>query len=236
MLLKGFGMFSLKTIAGAAAGLVLATGVASASTLIDFTSAATGTSGSVGGVNWTMSSNVGIVNNSQLFDGQDSLASLAGTGLAFQRDGYGVRSTIDAQRNDDEISSMRGGMEAITLTFSKAVKLTSVAFLDLFMPANSKIGEVGYARLSDGTVLSFAGSDIANANGSRRAGYAGSAFAGLVTTSISFYIGLTNDAKGVADGALASISVAPVPVPAAGLLLTAGLGGIAAVRRRRKTA
>lgn len=229
-------MINLKAFASAAVGLALATGVASASTLIDFTSAATGTSGSVGGVNWSMTSNIGTVNNSQVFDGQGSLASLAGTGLAFQRDGYGVRSALDAQRNDDEISSMRSGMEAITLTFSRAVKLTSVAFLDLFMPANSQIGEVGYARLSDGTVLSFAGSDLANSNGSLRAGYAGSAFAGLVTTSISFYIGLTNDAKGVADGALASISVAPVPVPAAGILMVAGLGSIAAVRRRRKTA
>lgn len=229
-------MIDLKTIAGAAIALTLAAGASSASTLIDFTKASTASSGSVGGVNWTMSSNIGYVNNSQLFDGQDSLASLAGTGLAFQRDGYGVRSTLDKQRNDDEISSMKGGMEAITLTFSKAVKLTSVAFLDLFMPANSRIGEVGYAKLSDGTILSFNGTDIANSGSSRRAGYAGSAFAGIVTTSISFYIGLTNDTKGVADGALASISVAPVPVPAAGLLLTAGLGGIAAVRRRRNKA
>lgn len=229
-------MFGIKAVAGAVVGLAIAGGAASASTVVDFTSAATAASGTVNGVNWSMSSNIGVVNNSQRFDGQDSLASLAGTGLAFQRDGYGVRSSIDQTRTDDEITSIRAGMEAITLTFSKAVKLTGLSFLDLYMPAGSKIGEVGYAKLSDGTVLSFAGTDIANSNGSKRAGYAGGKFAGLTTTSISFYVGLTNDQKGLADGALASISVAPVPVPAAGFMLMAGLGGIAAVRRRRKSA
>ena len=60
--------------------------------------------------------------------------------------------------------------------------------------------------------------------------------AGLITKSIKIYIGLTNDRQGFADGSLASVSVAPVPVPAAGLLLLGGVGGLAAVRRKRKTA
>lgn len=222
----------------AIAAAVVAGGIGAApAATIDYTAAATGTSGSIAGTSWTMTSNVGTLNNSQKFDGQDSLPSLASTGLAFQRDGYGVRSAIDNVKNDDEITTVRGGMEAITITFAKAVKLTGVSFLDLFLPATgATIGEVGHIELSDGTTLAVPGTDLANSATSKRAGYASLDVAGLITKSIKIYIGLTNDRQGFADGALASVSVAPVPVPAAGLLLLGGVGGLAAVRRKRKTA
>ena len=80
------------------------------------------------------------------------------------------------------------------------------------------------------------GRPTCNSATSKRAGYASLDVAGLITKSIKIYIGLTNDRQGFADGALASVSVAPVPVPAAGLLLLGGVGGLAAVRRKRKTA
>jgi hypothetical protein len=220
-----------KMISGAAVGLAMLTVGAGAAT-IDFTNASTGKTGTVGSVTWTMSSNIGTPNNSQLFDGQGS--NLTGTGLALQRDGYGVRSSIDNSRKDDEITSMRGGMEAITLTFSKAVSVTAVSFLDLYLTYSGGIGEVGYAMFDDGTTVSAGGTDIANSHGSLRAGYASAAFAAVKTTTIRFFIGLSNDQQGLADGALASVDVAPVPVPGAGLLLLGGLGGLAIVRRRRR--
>jgi hypothetical protein len=229
-------MFQRNKLAGVVAGVVLAVGATAASaTTIDFTKASTGTSGTAGNVGWTLTAgtNVGIAgtaNNSQLFDGQGS--NLASTGLALQRDGYGVRSALDKQTSDDEISSMKKGSEYLQLTFDWAVKLTGASFLDLFIAANGDFEE-GYAETDDGTIIAFSAADLANSGGSRRAGYAGGTFAGIITQSIKFYIGLGNDAQGVADGALASVDIAPVPVPAAGLLMLGGLGGLAALRRRK---
>lgn len=223
----------MKRFAVAFVAANLLAGLSASAATIDFTSAATGTTGTVGGVNWALSTNIGTLNNSQRFDGQDSLASLAGTGLSFQRDGYGVRSSIDQSRADDEITTIRGGMEAVTLTFAKKVKLTGFSFLDLYLAAGARVGEVAYATLDDGTVLSTSATDLANTNGARLAGFSGVNFAGLVTKSIRFYVGLSNDQQGFADGALASVSVAPVPVPAAGLMLMGGIGGLAAIRRKR---
>jgi hypothetical protein len=229
-------MFQRNKLAGAIVGAVLAVGAsAAAATTIDFTKASTGTSGMAGNVGWTLTAGTnvglpGVANNSQLFDGQGS--NLSGTGLALQRDGYGVRSALDKQTNDDEISSMKKGSEYLQLTFDWAVKLTGASFLDLYIAANGDFEE-GYAETDDGTIIAFSAQDLANVGKSRRAGYSGGVFAGIVTQSIKFYIGLGNDAQGLADGALASVEIAPVPVPAAGLLMLGGLGGLAALRRRK---
>jgi hypothetical protein len=225
-------MFNRNKLAGAFVAAVLAIGATTASAAtIDFTAKTTGASGSgpLAGLTWSMSSNIGTVNNSQRFDGQGS--NLSGAGLAFYTDGYGVRSYLDNSKNDDEITSMRKGFEAITLTFSRAVKLTGASFLDLFVGPNGF--EEGYVETDDGTVIAISATDMANVGNSRRAGFASSTFAGIITTSVKFYIGLGNDPYGFADGALASVDIAPVPVPAAGLLMLGGLGGLFAVRRRK---
>lgn len=213
----------------------LVAGTAAHAATIDFTAAATKTTGTIAGIGWTMRSNIGTLNNSQKFDGQDSLPGLLTTGLALERDGYGVRSSIDTAKNDDELTTVRGGMEAITLTFAKPVLFTGISFLDLYIAKGASIGEVGNALLSDGTRVVVAATDLANVgNKTKRAGYASLNIAGIITKSVKIYIGLTNDKQGFADGALASVSVAPVPVPAAGLLLLGGLGGLTALRRKRK--
>lgn len=215
----------------------LVAGTAAHAATIDFTAAATKTTGTIAGVNWTMSTNIGTLNNSQKFDGQDSLPGLMTSGLALERDGYGVRSSIDTAKNDDELTTVRGGMEAITLTFAKPVLFTGISFLDLYIAKGASIGEVGNALLSDGTRVVVAATDFANVgNKTKRAGYASLNIAGIITKSVKIYIGLTNDKQGFADGALASVSVAPVPVPAAGLLLLGGLGGLTVLRRKRKSA
>ena len=75
------------------------------------------------------------------------------------------------------------------------------------------------------------GTDIANTGAP---GFAGSYVKPVIAQVLRFTVLSSNDNYGFADGALAAIEVAPVPVPAAGVLLAGGLGGLALIRRRRK--
>ena len=59
-------MFVKTTITGAVVAAAMAVGANAAT--IDFTSASTGHSGTVMGINWTMTAS-GILNNTQLYDG-----------------------------------------------------------------------------------------------------------------------------------------------------------------------
>ena len=59
-------------------------------------------------------------------------------------------------------------------------------------------------------------------------------FKPIFATVIRFTMLSSNDNYGFADGALAGIGLAAVPVPAAGLMLMGGLAGLGALRRRKK--
>jgi hypothetical protein len=217
-------MFGLNKVFGLVTGIALAAGLSAANaTVIDFTSAGTGTSGSLfkGAVTWTLTSN-GTLNNSQAFDGNPTPV---GTPLSFQTDGYGV--------GDDEISTSSRITQYIDLTFSAPTLIDAIYFLDLFVARNIQTAEVGLASIDGGAPIALMATDIA---GSGTAGFVSALFAPVLATVIRFTVFDTNDLLGVADGALAGVGIAPVPVPAAGLMLLGGLGGLAALRRRRKTA
>ena len=217
---------NLKALArGACVSAVMALGAASASAaVIDFTSASTGTTGSLfgGSVTWTMTSN-GILNNSQKFDG---LTTPTVAGLSFQRDGYGVGA------RDDEITTSAIAYEWIEVAFSTPVMLNAFYFLDLFVARSGLSYEYGNVTVDGTTVFTASATDAAGTG----SGFAGTVIKPIMATVLRFTIGLSNDNQGSADGALAGIDVAPVPVPAAGLMLLGGLGAVAAVRRRRKAA
>lgn len=217
-------MIGIKKIAGALVGALMAVSASSASAyVIDFTKSTTGTSGSLfgGSVTWTMTSS-GILNNSQGFDGN---WAPTGTGLAFETDGYGVGM------NDDEITTSTMKQEWIEVTFSVPTLVNSFAFLDLFVARDYSSGEVGQVNIDGGLPITLWAQDLAN---SGSPGYVSTMIQPVLASVIRFTVLSSNDAYGFADGALAAIGIAPIPVPAAGLMLFGGLGGLAMLRRRKK--
>ncbi len=207
-----------KTFHGALLASVVAFGATSASSaVIDFTSGGVITNGTVlGDVDYEVTA-VGGPLTATAYDG-GLPTPVNSFGLAFVADGYGV--------TDDEITTNRL-VESITITFSESVKITGFAFLDLFQQL-ADLGEVAVMSFGAGDVeLAF---DTANA----ASGYAELTGLDIRTASVTFTVQRTNDTRGFADGALAAIEVAAVPVPAAGLLMLGGLGGLLALRRRRK--
>lgn len=216
-------MFGKSFIAGAAISAVIGMfATASSAAVIDFTSASTGQSGVLaGGTTWTMTAS-GFLNNSQLFDGN---SKPTGTGLSFETDGYGVGA------KDDEITTTQMGQEWIEVAFSAPTLVNAVYFLDLFQARNGQTIEIGQATVNGSTTFSLMATDIA---GSGAGGFVAAIFKPIYATVIRFSVLNSNDNLGYADGALAGIGIAPIPVPAAGLLLMGGLGGLAVLRRRRK--
>jgi hypothetical protein len=223
-------MFGAKWVAGAVTGAVMALGAVAANAYtIDFTDSGTGTTGSLfgGSVSWTMTAS-GVLNNSQAFDGISTPATSA-SGLSFQTDGYGVG------RNDDEITTFPNGrQEWIKVVFSAPVMVNALYFLDLFIAPNGSSQEIAVATINGGfPIVNINAVDVFNR---QLGGFASTSFAPILVSEIFFTVLSSNDSVGFADGALAGIGIAPVPVPAAGLLLLGGLGGLAALKRRRKAA
>ncbi len=216
-------MFGKYSIAGAVVSAAIGFAAMTANAaVIDFTSASTGASGALGnGTTWTMTAS-GQLNNSQLFDGN---AVPSGSGLSFERDGYGVGA------NDDEITSTAKSQEWIEVTFSAPTLINAFYFLDLFVARDGSNLEVGQALVNGTNTYLLSATDIA---GSGAGGFVGSVFKPILATVIRFTVLSSNDNFGFADGALAGIGLAPVPVPAAGLMLMGGLAGLGALRRRKK--
>jgi hypothetical protein len=146
-----------------------------------------------------------------------------GSPLKFKYDGIGIK--------DDEVTYPT---ESLVMTFSTAVDVEGLYVLDLFGDETVTVYANGDANtgISLGT---FGGAQPAV--GDIYGGYAYFAISSDVdVTSLTFVPGAKNDNAGKPDFALAGLVIAPIPLPAAGLLLLGGLGALGAAKRRRKAA
>ena len=211
-------MLNKTKVAGAFAALAMSA-VASAANayVIDFTASTTGTRGTLfgGSVVWELYSD-GTLDNSDAFDGA---TAPSGTELAFETDGYGTG--VDARH-------------WIFIDFSAPVLVDAFHFLNLFSDTADGTAEYAWVVVNDGEhEFEFVAGEDWSLGAS---GFIGRSVDPILASSIRILSGGGADGTALADGTLASIGIAPVPVPAAGAMLLAGIGGLAALRRRRAKA
>lgn len=111
------------------------------------------------------------------------------------------------------------GYEALTFTFTEAVKLGSLGFSLFDASDDYTITVNGVSVQSDENPYDF-GWEVAD----------------TFNIGVIFGDDTTIFPKIYDDFRVSSLTVAAVPLPAAGWLMLAGLGGLAATRRRRKSA
>ncbi|MEO9576777.1 MAG: VPLPA-CTERM sorting domain-containing protein [Tateyamaria sp.] len=221
---------NLKHVAIAAFSyLAIAASPAAAITTIDFTNGA-----EPDGV--TVSSLAGgAVNYSQAFDGLSPGASYCQDlgPLACAFDGFGI--------GDDEIEADRR-TEAARVTFDNGpTRVLGIHFFDMFTSTNGS--ELARFELFDTGGATLLKSELRANDPADDSGYAyadfGTGIAGVSYIEFwarsEFRSPCTTDSctdDGNNDFAVAGISV--VPLPASAFLLLAGIGGMAAMRRRKK--
>ena len=159
--------------------------------------------------------------------GKAGLGVCSTPNVASGKSGCATGAGAGSNTADDNVSATQGG-ETLTLDFGQAVRVSQIIFTGeghKWFQGSVKINGVTYDM---GTYGSNVGSNIEGGYTTFAEALTGSVFdfeyipvAGTSTVN-QFYIG--------------AATVAPVPVPAAGLLLLTALGGLGVARRRRKAA
>jgi hypothetical protein len=198
------GMTIMKSLAAAVLSLGLSVGGASAATVVLGGPAATAGSFVYTGDGVTVTATGERRDGCLFLCFQDENLSRAADGLGVRGGGLG----LDSPELDGQVD------ERLTFTFSHAVRLISVTFsfidgddeYDVLVDVGSGLAPVALDALSNPFL--FAADAV------------GTAFRIAVDGNASAF-------------RVSSITFAPVPLPAGGLLLLGGLAGLAALRRRR---
>ncbi|MEP2473676.1 MULTISPECIES: VPLPA-CTERM sorting domain-containing protein [Rhodobacterales] len=209
----------------AASTLALGAGTVGASAaLLDFTSTASYdvqsdalASGTINGIGWTLTPSGGDLTFTT--PGPGSIGDLVG-----DNDGIGV--------DDDEITLSPA--ESVTLTFDKAIRVTGLYFLDLFISSDGAVTESAVVSSNGSAILELFATENEPGFGLGDFTELAGDFVSFTGTSFTFTVGNDNDNVGKADFALAGIEIAPIPLPAGILLLGTALGGLGIARRRKK--
>lgn len=159
---------------------------------------------------------------------------IAGGSLVGDNDGLGII--------DDELSNPGPSdvTQYVTITFNKVRTLTAAYFLDVFidpLTQGTEEARVNVGSAPDaGTFVGGLATEVANLSNPSNAGLGLVEITGLNLqgTTFTFWVGSDNDSLGFADGSLAAVKLAPIPLPASGVLLLGAVGGLAFARRRAK--
>lgn len=199
---------NIKTLS-LAATLVVAGAVSANAVTYDFEAYADGTYGEgvFDGVAWNGNLAGGSTGLTVTASGGDDFAYLDAGGA-----GLGVCTIIDGadQCNPTSDDNVQLG-ETLILTFSEDVKITSILLRNATHGLFEALDFINFDGDNSGTYTVGLGGF---------GGVFGSLWEFTIGDPIEFYI--------------ASITVSPIPVPAAGLMLLTGLGGMFFARRRRK--
>ena len=172
-----------------------------------------GSNGVVAGTTYTVSASGGALSWGQNQDGSSCF------GLACAKDGLGV--------NDDEITN---GNQQIIIDFGAIVRISSLAFLDLFSSQDGNSREKAMVEYNGGTMFFDA---LISEKPGGDSGFLSISNLNIITDRLVFSANGNNDNVGSDDYALAAIGVSAVPLPPALLMFGAALGGIGLLRRKR---